>query len=98
MRNTDGSTHNFHVHDVQFVIESLDGDPPPPELAGWKDTVFLPEGSEADLLVRFTDYADPDTPYMYHCHLLRHEDAGMMGQFVVVEPGDEAGSVSSHHH
>jgi FtsP/CotA-like multicopper oxidase with cupredoxin domain len=95
--NTDGSTHNFHVHDVQFVIESLDGEPPPAELAGWKDTVFLPEHSEAELLVRFTDYADPDTPYMYHCHLLRHEDSGMMGQFVVVEPGDEAGSVSGHH-
>jgi FtsP/CotA-like multicopper oxidase with cupredoxin domain len=96
--NHDGSTHNFHVHDVQFVVESLDGEPPPPELAGWKDTIFLPEGSEADLLVRFTDYADPDSPYMYHCHLLRHEDSGMMGQFVVVEPGDAAGEVSGHHH
>lgn len=29
--------------------------------------------------------ADPDTPYMYHRHLLQHEDSGMMGQFVVVE-------------
>jgi FtsP/CotA-like multicopper oxidase with cupredoxin domain len=96
--NRDGNTHNFHVHDVQFVVESLDGEPPPPELAGWKDTIFLPEGSEADLLVRFTDYADPDSPYMYHCHLLRHEDSGMMGQFVVVEPGDAAGEVSGHHH
>ena len=37
--------------------------------------------------MRFEDYADPDTPYMYHCHLLWHEDQGMMGQFVVVEPG-----------
>jgi hypothetical protein len=44
-----------------------------------------------DLLVRFTDYADPDTPYMFHCHLLRHEDQGMMGQFVVTEPGEQAG-------
>ena len=96
--NRDGNTHNFHVHDVQFVVESLDGGPPPPELAGWKDTIFLPEGSEADLLVRFTDYADPDSPYMYHCHLLRHEDSGMMGQFVVVEPGDAGGEVSGHHH
>ena len=97
VRNVDGGSHNFHVHDVQFVVESIDGDPPPPELAGWKDTVFLPERSEVELLVRFTDYADPDSPYMYHCHLLRHEDAGMMGQFVVVEPGQEAGSVSGHH-
>jgi FtsP/CotA-like multicopper oxidase with cupredoxin domain len=34
--------------------------------------------------MRFTDYADPMTAYMYHCHLLNHEDNGMMGQFVVV--------------
>jgi hypothetical protein len=36
------------------------------------------------LLLRFTDFADADTPYMYHCHILQHEDPGMMGQFVVV--------------
>ena len=42
------------------------------------------------LILRFEDYADPDTPYMYHCHLLWHEDQGMMGQFAVVEPGQSA--------
>ena len=102
VHNDSGSPHNFHVHDVQFVIESLDGKPPPAHLAGRKDTVFLPPHRKADLLVRFTDYTDPDTPYMFHCHLLLHEDSGMMGQFVVVEPGEKAGRVeateSGHHH
>jgi FtsP/CotA-like multicopper oxidase with cupredoxin domain len=102
VRNSSGSAHNFHVHDVQFVIESVDGKPPPAHLAGWKDTVFLPPHREVVLLVRFTDYADPDTPYMYHCHLLYHEDSGMMGQFVVVKPGQQAGRVQhtehEHHH
>jgi suppressor of ftsI len=37
------------------------------------------------LLVHFGDYADADTPYMFHCHILQHEDRGMMGQFVVVD-------------
>jgi hypothetical protein len=32
---------------------------------------------------------------MFHCHLLQHEDRGMMGQFVVVEPGDDA--AGGHH-
>ena len=41
------------------------------------------------LLVRFEDYTDPALPYMYHCHMLLHEDEGMMGQFVVIEPGQE---------
>lgn len=98
VRNTDGSPHNFHVHDVQFQVKSYDGGDPPPYLRGWKDTVFLPPGEEVELLVRFTDYADPEFPYMYHCHLLLHEDRGMMGQFVVVEPGDEAGEVGGHAH
>ncbi len=97
VRNTDGGFHNFHVHDVQFVVASVDGAPPPPELAGWKDTVAVPAGGEVELLVRFTDYADPGTPYMFHCHLLRHEDAGMMGQFVVVEPGGAAVPPHSGH-
>lgn len=39
--------------------------------------------------MRFADYADPHVPYMYHCHMLLHEDEGMMGQFVVIEQGQE---------
>jgi hypothetical protein len=35
--------------------------------------------------MQFTDYSDPTVPYMYHCHILEHEDMGMMGQFVVVD-------------
>ncbi len=85
--NGHGRPHNFHIHDVQFQVLSVDGAPPPPELAGWKDTVYLPPRVPIRLIMRFADYADPATPYMYHCHLLRHEDRGMMGQFVVVEPG-----------
>ena len=89
--------HSFHVHDVQFRILSVDGDPPPPELAGPKDTVYLEPQRTYRLLMRFEDYTDPDVPYMFHCHMLLHEDEGMMGQFVVVEPGQEPGTVPGHH-
>jgi FtsP/CotA-like multicopper oxidase with cupredoxin domain len=41
-------------------------------------------GETVRIIMRFTDFADPNTPYMYHCHLLNHEDNGMMGQFVVL--------------
>ncbi|HEY8474018.1 MAG TPA: multicopper oxidase domain-containing protein [Natronosporangium sp.] len=87
--NNDGQPHTFHVHDVQFQVVSVAGATPPPELQGWKDTVYLPPQQPYELVMRFTDYADPATPYMYHCHLLKHEDSGMMGQFVVVGPGQE---------
>jgi len=93
--NTQGMPHSFHVHDTQFQIASIDGAPPPPELAGWKDTIYAAPHTEYVLLMRFTDYTDPDTPYMYHCHLLWHEDQGMMGQFVVVNPGERAGTPTS---
>jgi FtsP/CotA-like multicopper oxidase with cupredoxin domain len=83
----DGELHVFHVHDVQFQVLSVGGEKPPPYLRGWKDTVFLGQGKEVVIIARFADYADPATPYMFHCHVLRHEDQGMMGQFVVIEPG-----------
>jgi FtsP/CotA-like multicopper oxidase with cupredoxin domain len=96
VRSTVPMPHSFHVHDVQFEVLSIDGDAPPPELAGRKDTVYLESGRDYRLLMRFDDYTDPDMPYMYHCHMLMHEDAGMMGQFVVVAPGQEAGTPPSH--
>ena len=83
----DGELHTFHVHDVQFQVLSVDGKAPPPHLRGWKDTVFLGQNKPVVIIARFADYADPATPYMFHCHVLRHEDQGMMGQFVVIEPG-----------
>jgi FtsP/CotA-like multicopper oxidase with cupredoxin domain len=86
--NGSGNPHNFHIHDVQFRIIDYDGEPAPPRLAGPKDTVFLPPGTTARLAVHFSDYTDPTIPYMYHCHVLRHEDNGMMAQFTVVEPDD----------
>ncbi|MBA3310980.1 MAG: multicopper oxidase domain-containing protein [Nocardioidaceae bacterium] len=96
--NDDGQPHSFHVHDVQFQILDIAGAEPSPSLAGWKDTVLLRPGETARLVMAFSDYADPDRPYMFHCHLLANEDSGMMGQFVVVSPGDEAGSPPSAPH
>jgi FtsP/CotA-like multicopper oxidase with cupredoxin domain len=96
LTNTDGTVHNFHVHGVQFQVLRVDGAAPPPELAGWKDTVYLPPDVPIEIIVRFAGYADPDVPYMYHCHLLTHEDSGMMGQFVVVAPGQQPGSPTHH--
>lgn len=83
--NAHNQPHNFHVHDVQFQIVSMNNQPPPPELAGWKDTVYAPPRVTIRLLMKFGKLANPTVPYMYHCHLLWHEDMGMMGQFTVVD-------------
>ncbi|KGJ77125.1 copper oxidase [Cryobacterium roopkundense] len=92
VENTMPMPHNFHVHAVQFQILRVGSGPPPPELSGWKDTIYLEPGTRYELIMQFGSDTDPDFPYMYHCHMLAHEDAGMMGQFVVVEPGETAGS------
>lgn len=95
--NRDRQPHNFHVHNVQFRVLSEEGQPPPPEQAGLKDTIYVPPLTTTRILLRFTDYTDPDWPYMFHCHLLLHEDLGVMGQFVVVKPGQEAGQPPTGH-
>ena len=82
--------HSFHIHDVQFEVLSVDGEAPPVEMSGRKDTIYLEPNRDYRLLMRFEDFADPTMPYMYHCHMLLHEDEGMMGQFVVIERGQEA--------
>jgi FtsP/CotA-like multicopper oxidase with cupredoxin domain len=96
--NRSGNPHNFHIHGVQFKVVQYAGEAPPPGLAGWKDTVFIPPGETVRLLVQAPGYSDPALPYMFHCHLLQHEDNGMMGQFVVVQPGQPPGNLPTHQH
>ncbi len=74
--------HPFHVHGVSFQIISLNGSPPAEQDRGWKDTVIVTD-QPTEILMRFNHIATQEYPYMYHCHILEHEDAGMMGQFTV---------------
>ena len=76
--------HTFHIHGIQFRVLDRDGAPPPSNEQGLKDTVLVDPGSAVRIIAEFVDFADPEYPYMYHCHILEHEDADMMGQFVVV--------------
>jgi suppressor of ftsI len=47
---------------------------------GWKDTVLVMPGEKATILKRYLDYTGV---YLYHCHNLEHEDAGMMRNFAI---------------
>jgi blue copper oxidase len=75
-----GMAHPFHIHGALFRILSIAGAPPPPHLAGWKDVVLVED--RAELLVAFNQPATREHPFMYHCHILEHEEAGLMGQYV----------------
>lgn len=78
---SDDGSHPFHIHGCSFLVVSQDGRTVPADNAGWKDTVWVDDRTE--LLVKFEHEATPEFPYMYHCHILEHEDRGMMGQFTV---------------
>lgn len=82
--NVSPMAHPFHVHNTQFRVLDRDGRPPAPGEAGRKDTVVVGPQETVRILVHFDHYADKALPYMFHCHILEHEDAGMMGQFTVV--------------
>lgn len=71
--------HPFHVHGVQFQILSINGKTPPANEQGWKDTVLVNPGDTVKVIMRFPFKGI----YMYHCHILEHEDLGMMGQYEV---------------
>lgn len=84
--------HPFHIHDVQFFILDINGNPPPPELQGLNDVVLVPGGmGNVRFIAQFSDFANDSVPYMYHCHMLTHEDDGMMGQFIVTDGSSSLG-------
>ncbi|HMT34329.1 MAG TPA: multicopper oxidase domain-containing protein [Chitinophagaceae bacterium] len=84
LTNQSGIAHPFHIHDVQFQILDRNGIAPPPSEQGWKDVVFVHAGMEVvRFITQFKDYTNDTIPFMYHCHLLVHEDGGMAGQFLV---------------
>jgi blue copper oxidase len=79
----DGMLHPVHIHGCQFRIISADGRPPAPERSGWKDIAPISAGGFSEILLRFPHEATRAGPYMAHCHILEHEDSGMMAQFTV---------------
>lgn len=74
-----GMIHPFHIHGTQFKIISRDGKTPPENERGWKDSLSIAPGEKVKIAVLFED----EGIFMFHCHILEHEDNGMMGQVEV---------------
>ncbi len=73
--------HPFHAHAIQWQVLDRNGNRPSGAELGWKDTVLVNPGETVRIIGRF----EPVNfgKYVYHCHILEHEDAGMMGVFEV---------------
>ena len=92
--NTTGDTHPIHLHQVMFqVVERQEFSPadfsltpgtvtpPRPTETGYKDTVLVPPGQVARVKARF----DLPNLYVWHCHIVEHEDNEMMRPYTVLQ-------------
>ncbi len=70
--------HPIHFHGQRFLVLSVDG--VPTDNFVWKDTVLVPTGSTVDILIDFTNSGT----WVAHCHILEHEQAGMITSFTVL--------------
>ncbi|MCW2706846.1 MAG: Multicopper oxidase [Frankiales bacterium] len=84
--NSSPLTHFVHLHEEAWRTVSRDGRAPPPWEAGFQDTWRLDPGDVVEVAARITDFTGP---FLIHCHMLDHEDHGMMATFTVVKPGQK---------
>jgi suppressor of ftsI len=81
VRNTSRERHPFHIHVNDFQVMSVNGRPY--DARSLADTFPLPVGGKIVIRMHFTDFTGE---YVYHCHILAHEDHGMMGTVKVEGP------------
>ncbi len=74
IENLVGMDHPFHLHGFRFQVIDRNGIAEP--FRSWKDTVNVPKHETARIIVRYDDFPGL---WMFHCHILDHEDHGMMG-------------------
>jgi FtsP/CotA-like multicopper oxidase with cupredoxin domain len=77
--NSTREVHPFHIHQVHFLVYRVSENPVKDPV--WVDTVNVPYGSSVDLVMDFTDPIIRGMS-LFHCHLLKHEDKGMMAKIL----------------
>lgn len=85
LTNSTMVAHPFHIHDIEFYVLDINGNPPPQQYQGLKDVILVQPDDTIRFITQFTTFSNPVVPYMFHCHLLHHEDEGMMGSFLVID-------------
>jgi FtsP/CotA-like multicopper oxidase with cupredoxin domain len=73
--------HVMHLHQTDWYLLSRQGKPPPPWEDCLKDTFFVYPGEKILVAAHLVDHAGK---FVIHCHMLDHEDHGLMSQFQVV--------------
>ena len=78
--NTDEDEHPFHIHVNDFQVITVNGKPY--DAHGLQDMVLIPGHGEVVIRIPFEDFVGKS---VYHCHIMFHEDHGMMGAFEIVK-------------
>ena len=73
LENVVGMDHPFHLHGFEFQVLDRNGVPEP--FRSWKDVVNVPKHQTVRFIVHYTDFTGK---WMFHCHILAHEDRGIM--------------------
>ena len=68
-----GDDHVFHIHVNDMLLTKINGDPLPEPI--WMDTAIVPRNGSITFRSRFLDFTGK---FMLHCHMMNHEDLGMM--------------------
>jgi len=100
IENRSPEDHVFHIHQIHFTVQAVNGQPvnDPTE----RDTIDVPywkgDGPYPSVKLRM-DFRDPNTvgTFLYHCHILKHEDMGMMGSIQVLPPAMKTTTTLSTH-
>lgn len=88
--NPSQELHQFHIHQTDFQVVAINDKPVP--FSGYRDTVFIPARGSITVRIPFRDPVMLGK-FVYHCHILEHEDGGMMQVIQVVRPEDYAQAV-----
>jgi len=75
--------HPMHVHGVRMSLLSRNGAAPALHERGLRDTFVVDPMQTVSVAVQMPASSSP-VPLMFHCHILEHEDAGMMGKFITI--------------
>jgi FtsP/CotA-like multicopper oxidase with cupredoxin domain len=85
--NVTQEVHDFHIHQLHFLVEEINGVKVPHPF--WADSFVIPHrqaNGKSGTLLLLMDFRDPIIKgiFVFHCHILDHEDAGMMAKIEAI--------------
>jgi FtsP/CotA-like multicopper oxidase with cupredoxin domain len=102
IENHTQEVHEFHIHQIHFLLLAVNGVKVPADKRQWYDTYQVPyysgTGKYPSITVRMDFRGAVPGEFVYHCHILDHEDGGMMANILVLPRGGNAKHARAQDH